>query len=391
MIAETAPATAHGVELAHGLGAIRPRPMDIVRGEGARLYDAEGRRYIDATSSYGVACLGHAHPALTAAVAGQAARLTALTVGFGSDVRAAYTAELLDALGEPFERVFFCNSGTEAIEAALKTARIVTGRSAVVSCVRGFHGRTMGALSATAEPRYRAPFEPLVPGFERVPYGDVEALRAAVGPDTAAVVLEPIQGEGGVRPAPEGFLAQAREICQRAGALLVFDEVQTGFGRTGTLFAFQHEGVAPDLIALAKGIAGGVPMGAMAMRHGLGPLPPGAHGSTFGGSPLACAAARATLFTLRTQRLPERAARLGDHAMERLRAEAGPRVREVRGRGLMIGLELRTPSAPALGALIERGVLALGAGRNVLRLLPPLVIEEAEWDEVLDAVLEVTA
>lgn len=389
MIASTA--AGHEVELAHGLGAIRPRPMDIVRGEGARLYDAAGRRYLDATSSYGVACLGHAHPALTAAITDQAARLTALTVGFGNDVRGAYTTDLIDALGEPFERVFFSSSGAEAMEAALKVARLVTGREGVVSCVRGFHGRTLGALSATAEPRYRKAFEPLLPGFERVPYGDAEALRAAVGPRTAAVVLEPIQGEGGVRPAPEGWLATAREICDAAGALLVFDEVQTGFGRTGSLFAFQGMGVTPDVIALAKGIAGGVPMGATALRRGLGPLPPGSHGSTFGGSPLACAAARATLFTLRTERLPERAVRLGAHAMLRLRTEGSARVREVRGRGLMIGLELRTPSGPALTALLERGVLALGAGRNVLRLLPPLVIEEDEWDEVLDAVLEVTA
>jgi len=389
-MAGAAAPSADEVERAHGLGAIAPRPLTLVRGEGAALFDAEGRRYIDATSSYGVACLGHGHAGLARAVADQAARLTALTVGYGSDVRAAYVTELLDALGSPFERVFLCNSGTEAIEAALKVARHLSGRTGFVACARAFHGRTFGALGATAEPRYREPFAPLVPGFAHVPFGDADAMRAAVGPDTAAVVLEPIQGEGGVRPAPPGYLAEVRRICDGAGALLILDEVQTGFGRTGDLFAFQGEGVTPDIVALAKGIAGGVPMGAIALRAGLGPMPLGSHGSTFGGSPLACAAALFTLRTLREEALPARAARLGEHALGRLRAESGRRVREVRGRGLMIGVELRTPAAPVLDALVERGVLAIGAGRTVVRLLPPLVIDEQDWDEVLDAVIEVT-
>ncbi|MEM1448539.1 MAG: aspartate aminotransferase family protein [Planctomycetota bacterium] len=376
-------------ETDHGAGCVRPRPLAFVDGEGARLYTESGEEYLDASASYGVASLGHAHPRVTAAIADQARRLVALTPSYANDARARYLDALTAVLPAPLDRAFLCNSGTEAVEAGLKISRLATERHGVVACARGFHGRTMGALSATAERAHRAPFTPLLQGVGHVRYGDAAALDEAITEETGAVVLEVIQGEGGVRPAPDGYLAEARRLCDERGALLVFDEVQTGFGRTGTLFACEREGVVPDVLCLGKGIAGGVAMGAAAFGPRVGALPPGSHGSTFGGNPLACAAAHATLETLLDHDIPRRAAALGEHAQERLAPLVGGAAREVRGRGLMVGIELRTKVAPVLAALLERRVVALSAGRNVLRLLPPLVIEEDEWDAVLDRVLEV--
>lgn len=376
-------------ETQHGAGCVRPRPIGFIGGEGARLYTADGDIYLDASAAHGVASLGHAHPRVAAAIAEQARRLIALTPSFANPERAAYLSALTDVLPEPLDRVFLCNSGTESVEAALKIARMTTERSGIVACVRGFHGRTMGALSATSERSYRAPFAPLVPGFTHVPFGNVLKLDGAITDETAAVILEVIQGEGGVRPAPDGYIAAARRLCDERGALLILDEVQTGFGRTGTLFACEAEGVAPDILCLGKGIAGGLAMGATAFGPRIGALPPGSHGSTFGGSPLACAAARATLETLLNFDIPERAARLGDHALRRLQPLVGGTARDVRGRGLMIGIELRTPVAPVLAELLDRHIIALPAGRNVLRLLPPLVIDEDDWTTILDHVLDV--
>lgn len=369
-------------------GLYPKRPVAIVRGEGARLYDAEGRAYIDCVAGQGAANLGHSHPAVVAAVQAQAATLMSCPEIFHNDRRAAYLAELTAALPFP-ARVFLCNSGAEAVEAALKFARLLTGRPGVVAARRGFHGRTMGALSATWEPKYREPFAPLVPAFSHVPYGEPEELAEAVGAQTAAVLLEPVQGEGGVRPAPPGYLEAARRSCDEHGALLLIDEVQTGFGRTGRLFAIEHSGVTPDVLILAKSIAAGLPMGAVAIHERLGPLPGGAHGSTFGGNPLLCAAASAALRVYQEQELPRRAAAKGAWLMGRLRELQLPAVREVRGLGLLVGLELKTRVQPYLQALLERGVLALPAGPTVLRLLPPLVISDDELAEVVDAVAAV--
>ncbi|HEX9370114.1 MAG TPA: aminotransferase class III-fold pyridoxal phosphate-dependent enzyme, partial [Roseiflexaceae bacterium] len=305
---------------------------------------------------------------------------------FHNDQRAAYLGELVAALPAGLERAFLCNSGAEAIEGALKLARLLTGRTGVVATVRGFHGRTMGALSATWEPKYREPFAPLLPGFAHVPYDRLDALAAAVDDGTAAVLLELVQGEGGVRPAGQEYVAAAAELCRARGALLVVDEVQTGFGRTGRLWASEHYGVTPDLLALAKSIAGGLPMGAVAIHGRFGALPQGSHGSTFGGGPLVCAAARAALRELIDRDLPRQAAEKGAYVVERLRALRLPRVREVRGMGLLIGLELKERVQPFLAALMERGVLALPAGPNVLRLLPPLVIEYDQLDRVVAAI-----
>jgi acetylornithine/LysW-gamma-L-lysine aminotransferase len=377
-------------EAAYTSGVYPKRQVAIVRGEGALLWDADGRMYIDCVGGQGAANLGHAHPAIVAAIREQAERLISCPEIFYNDQRAAYLTELAAAL--PFAaRIFLCNSGAEAVEGAIKIARLKTGRTGIVAAVRGFHGRTMGALSATFEPKYREPFMPLVPGFSHVPYNNVDAIDAAVTGETAAVLLEPVQGEGGVHPALPGYLQEVERICCERGALLIIDEVQTGFGRTGALFAIEHHGIAPALLCLAKSIAGGLPMGAIAINAVLGPLPPASHGTTFGGSPLVCAAARAALRTLRDEDLPRQAAEKGAYFLERLSALRLPRVRAVRGQGLLTGIELKERVQPFLVALMERSVLALPAGPNVLRLLPPLVITHEQIDAVIAAIAEVLA
>jgi acetylornithine/LysW-gamma-L-lysine aminotransferase len=288
-------------------------------------------------------------------------------------------------------RVFLSNSGTEAVEAALKFARVATGRAGIVAAMRGFHGRTLGALSATWNRAYREPFEPLVPGFRHVPYNQLEALEQAVDPSTAAVILEVLQGEGGVYPGRPEYLQGAQEVCRARGALLIVDEVQTGFGRTGRWFACEHFGLQPDLLCLAKSMAGGVPMGATLIGERVGSLPAHSHGSTFGGNPLACAAALAALSEMERLALPARAAENGAYFMERLRRVASPLVRDVRGLGLLVGVELRQKAAPLLQALSARGVLALTAGLNVIRFLPPLVITRDELDLVVAALQDALA
>lgn len=366
-------ATIISTEQSHEAGLYPKRPVAIVRGEGARLWDADGRLFIDCVGGQGAANLGHCHPAIIAAIQAQSSRLLSCPEIFHNDQRAAYLEELTTALPFP-ARVFLCNSGAESIEASIKFARLLTGRPRIVAAMRGFHGRTFGALSATWEAKYRKPFMPLVPEFVHVPFDNLEALAEAVDETTAAVLLEPVQGEGGVRPASAGYLVGARRICDERGALLAIDEVQTGFGRTGHLFAIEHSGVTPDILALAKSIAAGLPMGAVAVHERHGALPPGVHGTTFGGNPLLCAAARATLRVMREEDIPRQAAEKGAWLLEHLRALKSPHVRDIRGLGLLIGLELKQRVQPFLGALLDQGILALPAGPNVLRLLPPLVI-----------------
>ena len=377
-------------EREYALEVFPKRDITLVRGEGAWVWDDAGRRYIDCVGGIGVASVGHANPAVAEAVAEQARILVSCPGMFYNDVRARLLAELASITPGGLTRAFLCNSGAEAVEAAIKLARLATGRAGVVSAMRGFHGRTLGALSATHKKQYREPFGPLVPGFSFVPFNRVEKLRAAVDGDTAAVIVEPVQGEGGVREASPDYLRAARQVCDEAGAALVFDEIQTGFCRTGRMFACDRHAVTPDLLCLAKAIAGGVPMGAVLADERMQP-PPGRHGTTFGGNPLACAAALATIRFMREQRLDERAEALGARFRERLVRRLPARVREVRQVGLMIGVELRERCRPHLGALAERGVLALPAGPTVIRLLPPLVIGEAEIDEVADALLDVLA
>jgi acetylornithine/LysW-gamma-L-lysine aminotransferase len=373
-------------------GVYLKRELVLVRGEGAYVWDEAGRRYLDATGGQGAALLGHNPPAVRAALWKQMQRLMVCPEIFYNDQRAALLWALQEVLpGDREWRIFLCNSGAEAVEAALKFARLRTGRPEIIAARRAFHGRTMGALSATWNPAYRQPFEPLVPGFRHIPFNDVAALEAAIGPQTAAVILEPIQGEGGVWPADPAFLQAARALCDRFGALLIFDEVQTGCGRTGRWFAAEHFGVVPDLLALGKGLAGGFPIGALAFPAEWGAMPAGAHGSTFGGNPMACAAARATLETIHRERLVERAERLGADFLERLRQLRSPLIREVRGLGLMVGVSLRVRATPVLRQLMAQGVLALPGGPDTVRFLPPLIVEEDHLAEITAALEEALA
>jgi len=365
----------------------RPRPT-IVRGEGGALWDDRGRRLVDLGATHGVGNLGACPPTVVRAVQAQAAQLLYLGSGYANPVRTAFLEKLLGLLPPSFGRVFLSNSGTEAVEAAIKIARSSTGRPKIVAAMRGFHGRTLGALSATWRKELREPFGPLVPEFVHVPFNDIAALDAAVDERTALVLLEPVQGEGGVHVATAEYLRAARAAADRTGALLGFDEVQTGMGRTGRLFAFEHWGVLPDLLVLSKSLAGGIPIGATVTTTEVESRFRGSHHSTFGGNPLACAAGIAALDFVVGGRLPGRAERLGRVALEGFRSLPASRVREVRGLGLMIGIELRDKVAPVLAALEARGFLAIPAGATVLRLLPPLVIEETDWDQGLAAVAE---
>ncbi len=365
--------------------------LTLVRGEGASLWDAGGRRFVDLGASHGVGNLGACPPEVVRAIQAQAAALLHLGSGYASPVRAKFVDTLLGLLPPSFRAVFLSNSGTEAVEAAIKIARSATGRPKVVAAMRGFHGRTLGSLSATWRRELREPFEPLVPEFVHVPFNDAAALDRAVDDRTALVLLEPVQGEGGVHVATAEFLRAARSATDRTGALLGFDEVQTGLGRTGTLFAFERWGVVPDLLVLAKSLAGGVPIGATVTSGEVEGRFRGSHHSTFGGNPLACAAGLAALDVLVRDRLWERAERLGTTGLARLASLAGPKVREVRGLGLMIGVELRERAAPVLARLEAEGFLAIPAGSTVVRLLPPLVIPEDDWSRGLDALTRAVA
>lgn len=353
-----------------------PPQRVLVRGEGCWVWDADGRRYLDLLAGIAVNALGHAHPSIIAAVSGQLATLGHVSNFFASAPQVVLAERLLALLDVPVPgRVFFTSSGTEAVEAAVKLSRR-TGRSRLVAAVDAFHGRTMGALALTWKPAYREPFEPLPGVVEFVPYGDVEALTAAVGPDTAAVVLEPVQGEAGVVPAPPGYLAAARRLTSAAGALLVLDEVQTGIGRTGEWFAFQRDGVVPDVVTLAKGLGGGLPVGACI---GLGPaaelLGPGQHGSTFGGNPVAAAAALTVLHVIERDGLLEHVTSLGESLRRDILALGHPLVREVRGRGLLLGIGLATACAPAVAAAaLEAGFVVNAPNPATIRLAPPLVL-----------------
>jgi len=377
------------LEAQHTSGVYAKRDLVIVRGRGALVWDEQGNEYIDCAAGHGVANLGHCHPAVVAAITEQAQRLITCPEVFYNDRRAALM-ERLSSLGpQGMRRVFLCNSGAEAVEGAFKFARFSSGRTNFVACLRAFHGRTFGALSATYNKKYREPFEPLLPGFQHVPYNNLEKLDAAVDENTAGVILEVVQGEGGVHAGTREFLLGAQEICRQRGALLIIDEVQTGFGRTGKLFASQHHGLQPDLLCLAKSLAGGVPIGALLIGERVREIPVGIHGSTFGGNPLAAAAGLAALDAIEKENLCERSAELGEYFLKKLDALDAAAIREVRGIGLMIGVETRQKVAPYIGALKERGILALNAGPTVLRFLPPLVIKREQIDQIVEAVDDV--
>lgn len=372
------------------LRAFPPKDIEVVRAENAGLWDAAGRRYVDVGgASHGVAVVGHEHPDVVAAVREQAGRTMHLAQSVPTPARARMLERLHDLLPPALSRTFLANSGAEAVECALKLAVVATGRGRFVALEGGFHGRTLAALSITHKPAFRDPFAPVLAPTDFVPHDDADVLAAAVGPETAAVIIEPVQGEGGVRPVPASVLRAARDLCDDSGAVLVFDEVQTGLGRTGTFLACEPSGVLPDAVTLGKGLAGGVPVGACVVNDRLADaLPPGGHGSTYGGAPLACAAGAATLEVLVRERLPQRAALLGDRFAAALRDLEHPAVKEVRHAGLMACADLRVRPGPVLAALQERGFLALTGGPRGVRFLPPLTIAESDLDGCVAAVAE---
>ncbi|QNG18663.1 acetylornithine transaminase [Rhodococcus triatomae] len=357
----------------------------LARGEGAVLTDVDGRNYLDLLGGIAVNILGHGHPAVVEAVTRQLATLGHVSNLYASEPVVTLAERLLALLGAP-GRAFFCNSGTEANEAAFKLARL-TGRPKIIAAQNAFHGRTMGALALTGQPDKRVPFEPMPPGVEHVPYGDVAALEAAVDDRTAAVFLEPIMGEYGVVVPPEGYLVAAREITARHGALLVLDEIQTGIARTGWFYAHQAHGIVPDVITLAKGLGGGMPIGAVLAT---GPAAqffgPGKHGTTFGGNPVCAAAALAVLDTITEQDLVSRADALGKHVTYGIEALGHPLVDHVRGAGLLLGIVLTDQVGPAVEAAArDAGFLVNAARPDVIRLAPPLVLSDEQADSFVAA------
>ncbi len=371
-------------------GAYPKRPTALVRGEGVYAYDEQGNRYLDATSGQGVTALGHCHPAITQAITEQAQTLITCPEAFYNDRRAELYEILTSITPADLNRFFFCNSGAEAIEGALKVARLLTEREGIVATKRAFHGRTTGALSMTWTPKYRKPFDSWLPPVNHIAYNDIEAAREAITEDTAAIVVEAVQGEGGVYPSTIEYLQALRQICDETGTMLIIDEIQTGFGRTGKWFAFEHANIIPDIVAMGKAIGGGLPMGAVCWRDAHGQIPRSTHGSTFGGNPLVCATSIATLTTIRDENLVQQAHDNGQWFVEQLTALDLQAVREIRGQGLIVGLELRGRVTPTLKALQEEAnVLALPAGLNVLRFLPPLIITRDELQIIVDAVAQV--
>jgi predicted acetylornithine/succinylornithine family transaminase len=368
---------------ADALLGVYDRDLVLVRGKGSWLIDADGKRYLDFAGGVGVNGLGYGDPAITKAIRKQSERLIhASNLYLSPPVQE--LAQRLAAAAFP-SKVFFTNSGTEAVEGAIKFARKIgraAGRTELVAFERSFHGRTMGALSLTWTAKYREPFEPLVPGVSFLPWEDLGAAERAIGPRTAAVFLEPVQGEGGVRPVSTAFLRALHQLCRERGALLVCEEVQCGLGRTGRLFAYEHAGLTPDLLTLAKPLGGGLPLGAVLLRADLaGALSPGDHGSTFGGNPVAAAASLAVLDRLLARGFVAKVAAKGEWLMAELLAlkERHPRaIADVRGLGLMIGVEFHGPAGDVLKGLREDGILATKAGDKVLRLLPPLVVRRKE-------------
>jgi acetylornithine/LysW-gamma-L-lysine aminotransferase len=363
------------------------RPIVITKGKGATLWDITGREYIDCMGAYGVCIVGHCHPKVVKAIQRQASTLISCHNSLYNDSRARFLQKLINATPVELTRVFLSNSGTEAIEAALKIARKHTGKTEIIAFMGGYHGKTFGSLSATWNKKYRIPFEPLVPHFKHVPFGRSERVEKAITNDTAAILVEPIQGEGGVKIPPPSFLNDLQRICNEHNILLICDEVQTGFGRTGTLFASEQFNVVPDILCLAKAVGGGVPIGAtIAKENVMSSLKIGDHSSTFGGNPLAAAAAEAALDVVISEKLPQRAVKLGTYFMDRLHElnQKYQIIREVRGMGLMIGMQFRFEVLNIILRLLDRGIIVLDAGRNVLRFLPPLVITKDQIDQVLE-------
>ena len=367
------------------------KPIEIVSGDGVYLTDSNGTDYLDFGASYACTPVGHCHPDVVDAATSQLEELIYVQASYPHAARTALYEQLAETAPVDVENVWLCNSGTEANEAALKFARSATGRKKIVATTQGFHGRTMGALATTWKDKYKKPFEPLAGGVEFVPYGDADAMCEAVDEETAAVILEPLQGEGGINPASTEYLQAVRVATATNGAAMILDEIQTGLGRTGSMWAADTHDVVPDVLTTAKGLSSGLPIGATLCRDWIAENS-GDHGSTFSGGPVVSAAAGATLDVIEREDLAANAAEVGAYLREEAERRLGDDVRDVRGAGLMIGIEVKRGSNRLLRDLaLEHGILALPAGRTVLRLLPPLTVTREHADEVLDAVEEVVS
>ncbi len=357
------------------------RGISLVRGEGSYLWDDRGRRYLDMMTNYGVNLLGHCHPQVTEAITKQASQLTNAHQSFDTPARQEFVDTLAGFLPPSLSRMSFANSGAEAIEAALKYARVATGRIGIIATHRAYHGRTFGALAATADAKYRDPFMPMLEGVRHIPFDNLSALDEAIDDSIAAVIIEPIQGEGGIRVPADGYLKAIRERCDAHRTLLIADEIQTGF-RTGSPFAFTREGIVPDILCLSKSIANGLPIGVTIVTEAINDrIPKGSHGSTFAGNPLVCAAGAATLRVLADDSLHAHAAAAGRRFKQQVRDLNLPLVREVRGRGLMLAVELKKPVTPVIKSMQDHGVLVLPAGGTVIRFLPSILIDNNKLDE----------
>ena len=379
------------IQLEEQYGSHNYHPLDVVidRAQGCWVYDVEGKKYLDCLAAYSAVNQGHCHPKILNALVDQAHKVTLTSRAFRNDQLPLLLEQLHELAG--FDMTLPMNSGAEAVETAVKAARkwghkvkgIPDNKAEIIVCANNFHGRTVTIISFSTDEQYRDGFGPFTPGFKVIPYGDAAALRAAITPNTCAFLVEPIQGEAGIVIPPAGFLKEAAAICQQNRVLLIADEIQSGLGRTGKLFAYMHEGIRPDAVIIGKALSGGFyPVSAvLASKEILGVFRPGDHGSTFGGNPLACAVARAALDVLIEEKLPERSAELGGYFLEKLRTLRSPDLKEVRGRGLWIGIELHSPARPYCEALKEEGLLCKETHDHVIRIAPPLVItrEEIDW------------
>jgi len=364
------------------------RGITLVRGEGVYLYDEKGRKYLDMMSNYGVNIFGHGNSRLIKALGDQLAKLTNLHCSFSNDKRSLASQAIIERCGKNFAKVFWGNSGSEAVEAALKFAVLATGKKKFISAKNSFHGKTLGALSATGGEKYRQPFEPLLWEFVQVDFGNSELIREAIDEKVAAVILEPIQGEGGIIVPPTDYLKEVRKICDEKNVLLILDEVQTGVGRTGAFLASESFGASGDILCLGKALAGGIPIGATLVTEKIAKImKKSIHSSTFGGNPLACAGVLATL-DLIDKKLLSRIENLGLYFLEKLHQIESDKIIEVRGKGMMIAIELKSDNTPILKILQDRGILAIPAGNNVVRFLPPYIIEKENIDKVVTALKE---
>ncbi len=375
------------LEQKYELGTYPKRDVTIVKGENDIVWDDSGRKYIDCVGGFGVANLGHGNQTILQAIREQSEKLITCPGIFHNDARALLLEKLVKVSPKSLQRAFLCNSGTETIEAAIKFSRLSSGKTEMICAMRSFHGRTFGALSATFNSKYKDDFQPLVPGFRFAPFNNFEKLQKLVNTNTAAILLEIVQGEGGINIGKKEYFQNVQNLCKEENILFIIDEVQTGFGRTGRLFACEHFDLAPDMLCLAKSIAGGIPMGAVLCSDRV-EVEPGKHGSTFGGNPLACAASLAAIDFILEKKLYKQAEDKGNYFIEEMRKHEFPVVREIRQIGLMIGIELKEKCKPYILKLMDEGVLTFPAGTTVIRLLPPLTIEYRNLEKVIKILIK---